>query len=259
MRVTFGGFSVLLTGDIDNGVEGDILDDGFQVTSTVLKVAHHGSIYSSTYEFLSAVHPEAAVISVGAGNPYGHPALETLNSLAMVGSEVYRTDLNGTIVVETDGVTYKISPEKQPSTSTTTTTTTSSTTTQPTTTSTTTSATTTTTTSTPQQGVVIWYVHYDAEGNDWDNLNDEYAVIKNDGSTGADMTGWTLRDVANHVYAFPSGFTLAAGTSVTIHTGSGTDTSDHLYWGSGAPIWNNDHDTAYLRDGNGDLVDSYSW
>jgi competence protein ComEC len=140
------------------------------------------------------------------------------------------------------------------------TTTPTTTTTQATTTTlTTSSGTTTTTTTALQQGVVIWYVHYDAEGNDWNNLNDEYVVIKNNGSTDMDMTGWTLRDVANHVYTFPSGFTLAAEASATIHTGSGTNTSDHLYWGSGAPIWNNDHDTAYLRDRNGDLVDSYSW
>jgi parallel beta-helix repeat protein len=258
MRITFGGFSVLLTGDIDKGVEGDILDDGFQVSSMVLKVAHHGSTYSSSPEFLEAVGPEVAVICVGASNTYGHPADETLAALGSVGAEIYRTDLNGTVVIKTDGTAYAVSPQKQPPTATTTTTiTTSTTTTTPTTTTTTIP---TTTTTTPQvEGVVISYVHYDAEGNDWDNLNDEYVVVGNNGSIDADMTGWTLRDVANHVYTFPSGFTLAAEASVTIYTGSGTNTSDHLYWGSGAPIWNNDHDTAYLRDGNGDLVDSYSW
>jgi competence protein ComEC len=112
MRITFGGFSVLLTGDIDKGVEGDILDNGFQVSSTVLKVAHHGSTYSSSPEFLEAVGPEVAVICVGAGNPYGHPADETLVALGSVGAEIYRTDLNGTVVVETDGITYAISPER---------------------------------------------------------------------------------------------------------------------------------------------------
>ena len=73
------------------------------------------------------------------------------------------------------------------------------------------------------------------------------------------MTGWTLSDEAGHVYTFPSGFILDAGATVTIYTGSGTDTQDKLYWGSSSPIWNNDGDTAYLKDNEGKLVDSWSW
>lgn len=108
-------------------------------------------------------------------------------------------------------------------------------------------------------GVVILTVHYDAAGNDWDNLNDEYVVIKNKGNEAVVMTGWTLSDEAGHVYIFPSGFILGAGATVTIYTGSGTDTQDKLYWGSDSPIWNNDGDTAYLRDNEGNLVDIWSW
>jgi len=47
--------------------------------------------------------------------------------------------------------------------------------------------------------------------------------------------------------------------TVTIYTGSGVDTQDKLYWGSNSPIWNNDHDTAYLKDNEGNLVDSWRW
>ena len=107
-------------------------------------------------------------------------------------------------------------------------------------------------------GVVIITVHYDAAGNDWQNLNDEYVVIKNEGNESVDMTGWTISDEANHVYTFPS-FVLNAGAAVTIYTGSGVDTKDKLYWGSSSPIWNNDHDTAYLKDNEGKLVDSWGW
>jgi len=107
-------------------------------------------------------------------------------------------------------------------------------------------------------GVVILTVHYDAAGNDWDNLNDEYVVIKNEGNEAVDMTGWTLSDEANHVYTFPPGFILGAGATVTVYTGSGTDMQDKLYWGNDSPIWNNDGDTAYLRDNEGNLVDSWS-
>ena len=108
-------------------------------------------------------------------------------------------------------------------------------------------------------GVVIITVHYDAAGDDRYNLNDEYVVIKNEGNAAIDMTGWTLSDEVNHVYTFPSGFTLNAGLTVTIYTGSGTDTQDKLYWGSGSPIWNNDGDTAYLKNNGGESVDSWSW
>ncbi|MFQ6128145.1 MAG: lamin tail domain-containing protein [Thermoplasmata archaeon] len=106
--------------------------------------------------------------------------------------------------------------------------------------------------------VYISYVHENAAGNDWYNLNDEYIVFTNGGNTAIALTGWTVSDEVNHVYTFPS-FTLSADASVTLYTGSGTDTATELYWGSGSPIWNNDGDTVYLRDSTGDLVDSYQW
>jgi len=106
--------------------------------------------------------------------------------------------------------------------------------------------------------VVISTVNYDAPGNDRDNLNGEYVVIKNIGEVDVDMTGWILKDEANHQYKFPT-FTLKVGSTVTVYTGSGTNTETELYWGSGAPIWNNDGDTAYLYNKNGDLVDTETW
>jgi hypothetical protein len=106
--------------------------------------------------------------------------------------------------------------------------------------------------------VVISYVHYDAEGDDRYNLNDEYVVIKNNGTATADLTGWTLMDEAGHTFTF-SEFQLAPGSTVTVHTGSGTNTETHLYWGSGSPVWNNDHDTATLLDQYGNRVDSKTW
>jgi len=73
------------------------------------------------------------------------------------------------------------------------------------------------------------------------------------------MNGWTLSDEVNHVYSFPSDFVLNADATVTVYTGSGTDIQDKLYWGSGSPIWNNDGDTAYLKDDKGKIVDILSW
>jgi len=115
----------------------------------------------------------------------------------------------------------------------------------------------------PEHGkgqITIVRVHYyEAAGNDGYNLNDEYVVIENDGNTSVDLTGYTLNDEANHIYTFPDGFVLNSSATVTVYTGSGIDTGTELYWGRGSPIWNNDHDTAYLRDNGGNLVDEWSW
>lgn len=106
--------------------------------------------------------------------------------------------------------------------------------------------------------VYISYVHENAAGNDWYNLNDEYIVFTNGGNAADTLTGWRVSDEYGHEYTFPA-FTLSADASVTLYTGSGTDTATELYWGSESPIWNNDGDTVYLRDSTGALVDSYQW
>jgi len=88
------------------------LNAGFNVTSTVLKVGHHGSATSTSQAYLEAVKPELAVVSVGEGNRYGHPHQETLDRLRAEGVAVYRTDLQGTIKITTDGVNYSVKTEK---------------------------------------------------------------------------------------------------------------------------------------------------
>jgi len=113
--------------------------------------------------------------------------------------------------------------------------------------------------STATVDVRITYVHYDAYGNDNYNLNDEYVVIKNYGDTAVNLAGWKLKDEAGHTYTFPD-FTLEAESTVTVHSGSGVNTQTDLYWGrTYGAIWNNNHDTAYLYDAMGNLVDEYSW
>lgn len=96
-------------------------------------------------------------------------------------------------------------------------------------------------------------VHPNAEGNDGDNLNDEYVTITNTNDTALDFEGWTLSDEAGHTYEFGD-VTLAPGDSVTIHTGSGTDTETDRYWGASRPIWNNDGDTVIIQNESGDIV-----
>ncbi|UPV75952.1 thermonuclease family protein [Halorussus limi] len=91
------------------------------------------------------------------------------------------------------------------------------------------------------------------------NPNDERVQVKNTGSGELDLSGYTLEDAAGHTYTFPSGFTLASGDSVWVHSGSGTDDSDDLYAAFGHEIWNDGGDTAYLYDENGDEVDRRSY
>ena len=92
--------SILFTGDIGKLTEDLLLADGAAIDCDILKVAHHGSKYSSSQEFLDAASPEIAVISVGAHNFYGHPAPATLERLETAGCRVFRTDKEGAVVLE---------------------------------------------------------------------------------------------------------------------------------------------------------------
>lgn len=112
LRVTYGTVDLLFTGDVEWEAEAAILARGPTLEAEILKVARHGSDSSSTPAFLTEVDPEEAIISVGASNPYGHPASQALQRLRSAGATVYRTDLHGTILVETDGSGYWVHPER---------------------------------------------------------------------------------------------------------------------------------------------------
>lgn len=111
----------------------------------------------------------------------------------------------------------------------------------------------------------VQLLHYDAAGNDNYNLNDEYVEIKNNCNYDIGMVGWTIKDTtsrADHIYTFPS-FTLNQSAAVTLYTGQGANTATDLYWGRAmgnyAAIWNNDGDTLYMRDAQGNLVLVYAY
>lgn len=108
LRVDFGLVSFLLASDLEGPGEEALLASGAPLRATVLKVAHHGSRTSSTPALLAAVHPAAAVISVGARNVYGHPDATVVARLAAAGADVYRTDRDGAILLSTDGRTLTI-------------------------------------------------------------------------------------------------------------------------------------------------------
>jgi competence protein ComEC len=105
LRLSWGQISFLFTADIREEAEFELIGQRANLKSTVLKVSHHGSKTSTTSQFLAAVDPEVAVISVGVDNPFGHPSPEIwerlINSLGE--DNVYRTDEDGTIEFITDG------------------------------------------------------------------------------------------------------------------------------------------------------------
>ena len=86
----------------------------------------------------------------------------------------------------------------------------------------------------------------------------EYVLINNLGSQAAALTNWTVQDLAGHVYTFET-FTLNAAGTVKVWTSCGVDTLTDVYQCSGAPIWNLDGDTAFLRDENGVLMSEFSY
>ncbi len=112
LRVCYGDTSLLLMADAEYMSEYMMLDSGYDVRSTVLRVGHHGSTTSSTESFLAAVQPEAAVISVGSDNLYRHPAPSVLERLMLCGAQVYRTDTMGTIAAHSNGNWFWFETEK---------------------------------------------------------------------------------------------------------------------------------------------------
>ncbi len=104
-KLIYKDFDALFTGDIQMEAEQRLLDKDIQ--SDVLKVAHHGSPYSSTEDFIVQVDPEISIISVGKNN-YGHPSKEIIERLKEKKSQVYRTDMTGAVMLSTDGKSLKI-------------------------------------------------------------------------------------------------------------------------------------------------------
>lgn len=103
--LTFGKTSYLFTGDIGKEIEEVVSWNDIDV----LKVAHHGSRYSSSKEFLTETMPEVAVISCGRDNYYGHPHEEAVQRIESTGAEIYRTDKQGTIYIKSNGNKYDVS------------------------------------------------------------------------------------------------------------------------------------------------------
>ncbi|MDK2890349.1 MAG: competence protein ComEC [Methanoculleus sp.] len=227
LKMTYGDISYLFMGDAGTPAEESMAEAGLDLDADVLKIGHHASRYASSAEFLAAASPAISVIMVGEGNDYDHPHEEALDRLEATGSRIYRTDLDGTVIVATDGTALTVAAGGAPSA----TVTAGATTAAP-------------TTPAPSSGVYI-------AGLD---LQDERITVTNAEETGVNLTGWTVTDEGTrNTYTFPI-FTLDPGADVTVHTGTGNDTATDLYWGRETPVWNNDGDLATLADANGTVV-----
>ncbi len=247
LRISYGTFDVLLTGDADMSAEDRMLASGYALDAEVLKVAHHGSTSSTGPRFLDRVHPDVAVISVGAGNPYGHPADTTLAALERAGCTVYRTDLNGDVRVTSDGITHTVQDSSGNGNRPVTVTTTvpgmyvSAMTTAP-----------------ARYDVLISETRFNAPGDDRTNLNGEYVRITNPTGTAVSVNGWTLSDrTGTTLYVFPA-FILLPNSSVHVYTGTGALNETALFMGRTAPVWSNSGDDAVLQDERGNIVDRSS-
>lgn len=112
-KLIYNKFSMLLTGDAEKESEERMIKTyAADLKSTVLKSGHHGSNTSSSTSFLKAVGAEAAIISLGVNNDYHHPHPSTLKKYEQAKLKVYRTDLDGTVTIHSDGNTYTIKKEK---------------------------------------------------------------------------------------------------------------------------------------------------
>jgi competence protein ComEC len=274
LQVSHGETSFLLTGDAEDDQEQYLVEEyGDQLRATVLKAGHHGSSSSSSPILLDAVRPKAVVVSSAFDSQYSHPTEDVLQRLADRSIPTFWTATHGNIVLVSDGSGVSVRTQQEapadplslrdgdpvePGTGgdvvertrlgg------------EPEATQTTTAITDGGTTTSAEGGLVIETVHADAEGDDQENLNDEYVIFTNDGTNAVDLSGWTVQDDAGKTYSFPDGFTLESGASVTLHSGSGTDTETDLYWGSGSPIWNNNGDTVSVQNSDGEEVRSEAY
>lgn len=108
-RLSYGKNSILFMGDAEKSLEYQMIFQGEKLDSDILKAGHHGSKTSSSEEFLKAVSPQAAIISAGRKNRYGHPHQEVLERLEKFGIKIFRTDLDGDIYLKSDGDMYSFS------------------------------------------------------------------------------------------------------------------------------------------------------
>lgn len=243
LKLVYGQTSFMLTGDAEKLSEGEIMARyaSNALKADVLKVGHHGSKTSTSEEFLAAVNPQLALISVGKDNDYGLPHPNTIALLEREKIPYLRTDEVGTIVVYSDGKNIALDADElesgnevKPV---------SQETAEPPTVLETPSD----DAAQPTAGdVVLESVDRAAE----------IVILKNNNAKDVDLSGWVLVSVkGDQRYTIPDGTMLTAGGTLRILSGKdAVETAGSLVW-SNQNIWNNDNDPAELYNAAGKLVD----
>lgn len=103
-QVIYKKVKILFSGDIEKEAIEDMVSRDINIKSTVIKVPHHGGKVSANFELVKRVSPKIAVVSVGANNPFDHPSVKTMEDYKKSGAKIYRTDINGAVMLRTDGI-----------------------------------------------------------------------------------------------------------------------------------------------------------
>lgn len=230
LRLTYGKITFLFTGDAEEISESEMRGSSQIVKADVLKVGHHGSSSSTSKAFLKAVSPKYAVICVGTGNDYGHPTAATLSKLSGAGIQVYRTDLDGSIVATCDGETVTFDKKGSLASS------------EPSVT-----APVTTTPPAPVKQSSVSIASIDLAG--------EVVTLVNSGGSAVDLTGWKLvSERGNQTYSFPSGTEIPAGGTLKVTSGPKTAASTGTLVWTKSNMWNNDGDPGALVNAQEQMV-----
>jgi beta-lactamase superfamily II metal-dependent hydrolase len=112
LRINFGKINILLAGDLNIRGEKRLINASTNLNSDVLKVGHHGAKDSCSEEFINKVKPKIAVLSVGRNNRYGYPSKAVIERFKIKKIPLYRTDYDGTIIIQTDGIVISIKKER---------------------------------------------------------------------------------------------------------------------------------------------------
>lgn len=112
IKLTYENNSFVFTGDAETLSENEMLENGLDLSADVFKLGHHGSTTSNSNYFLDEIDPDYAIVSAGLDNEYGHPHVEILQAMEDLDIQLYRTDLQGTIVIASDGNNISVSTAK---------------------------------------------------------------------------------------------------------------------------------------------------
>jgi beta-lactamase superfamily II metal-dependent hydrolase len=242
LSLSYGKVDFLFTGDVEQAAEASMLVQSIVPIPDVeiLKVGHHGSSTASSIRFLQVIRPECAIYMAGLGNSYGHPHEEATANLCEIGAEIYGTDIHGTVVITTDGVTYDVLPANDI---------------PPVVCPTATSE-----EETSSGGdIQITRIFYD--GIVYRTESDEYVEITNLGDTSQNLQGWVLKDISEGYpsFTFPS-YVLAPGAKTRVYTNEIHSEWGGFSFGYGKAVWSNtDPDWAALYNAQGQEVSRRSY